>query len=115
MGKSLLGRFSLLVAASAGKQASTQMSSAISKASYNFHLDRITYFVEDETTWNSIDLVAFETLPRLVEVEAVRMIMETIQTKPASTDFWISCVFPDDDELADGSTISQVVAAMLSE
>jgi homocysteine S-methyltransferase len=91
------------------------MSSAISKASYSFHLDRITCFVEDETTWNSINLVAFETLPRLAEVEAVRTVMETIQTKPASKDFWISCVFPDDDELPDGSTISQVVVAMLSE
>lgn len=85
------------------------------KGLYNFHLDRITCFVEDEPTWNSVDLVAFETLPRLAEVEAVRMVMETIQTRTASKDFWISCVFPDDDELPDGSTISQIVAAMLSE
>jgi homocysteine S-methyltransferase len=63
------------------------------KGLYSFHLDRITCFVEDETTWNSIDLVVFKTLPRLAEVEAVRMVMETIQTKPASKDFWISCVF----------------------
>jgi homocysteine S-methyltransferase len=51
---------------------------------YHFHLDRITCFVEDEKTWNNIDLVAFETLPRLAEVQAVRMVMENIRTKSVS-------------------------------
>jgi homocysteine S-methyltransferase len=85
------------------------------KGLYKFHLDRITCFAEDETTWSNVDLVAFETLPRLAEVEAVRMVMEAIQTTTASKDFWISCVFPNGDELPDGSTISQIVEAMLSE
>jgi hypothetical protein len=41
--------------------------------------------------------------------------MDTIQARTSPKDFWISCVFPRGDELPDGSTISQVVAAMLSE
>jgi homocysteine S-methyltransferase len=86
-----------------------------SKGLYDFHLARITCFVEDEATWSSIDLVAFETIPRLAEVEAVRIAMETVKTRTAPKGFWISCVFPDDDELPDGSNISQIVAAMLSE
>lgn len=86
-----------------------------SKGLYDFHLDRISCFVEDEATWNSIDMVAFETLPCLAEVEAVRMAMETVTSRAASKKFWISCVFPYDNALPDGSTISQIVATTLSE
>jgi homocysteine S-methyltransferase len=87
-------------------------------ALYHFHLDRLACFADDAATWADIDLVAFETLPRRAEVEAVRMVMDTIhQTRTSSKDFWISCVFPrgDDELLPDGSTISEVVVAMLSE
>lgn len=87
----------------------------VSQGLYGFHLDRIACFVEDEPTWRSIDLVAFETLPRLAEVEAARMVMETVTRRTTPKEFWISCVFPDGDELPDGSNISQIVAAMLSE
>ena len=86
-----------------------------SQGLYRFHLDRITCFVEDENTWNNIDLVAFETLPRLVEVQAVRMVMENVRTRGVPKKFWISCVFPDYDELPDRSSISEIVTAMLSE
>ena len=86
-----------------------------SKGLYDFHLDRITCFAGDAATWNSIDMVAFETLPRLAEVEAVRVVMETINAKAPSKNFWISCVFSNDDELPDGSTIPDVVEALLSE
>jgi homocysteine S-methyltransferase len=86
-----------------------------SQGLYHFHLDRIACFVEDENTWNNIDLVAFETLPRLAEVQAVRMVMENVRTRGVPKKFWISCVFPDYDELPDGSSISEIVTAMLSE
>jgi homocysteine S-methyltransferase len=85
-----------------------------SKGLYDFHLDRISCFVDFEATWSNIDLVAFETLPRLAEIEAVRMVMRTVNASAASKKFWISCVFPDDDKLPDRSTITDVVAAMLS-
>jgi S-methylmethionine-dependent homocysteine/selenocysteine methylase len=54
-------------------------------------------------------------LPRLAEVKAVRMVMENIRTRSVSKEFWISCVFPDYDELPDGSSISEVVTTMLFE
>ena len=86
-----------------------------SEGLYDFHLDRITCFAEDEETWNNIDLVAFETLPRLEEIYAVRMVMGTVNSRAASREFWISCVFPDGEDLPDGNFTEDVVAAMLSE
>jgi homocysteine S-methyltransferase len=85
-----------------------------SKGLYDFHLDRITCFTEDEETWDSIGLVGFETLPRLAEIEAVRLVMHNVNSSRGQKEFWISCVFPNDDDLPDGSTITDVVAAMLS-
>ena len=74
---------------------------------YHWHLDRIKPFRE---VWTEIDLVAFETLPRLSEIQAVRKVMKSI---PAIKPYWISCVFPGDDNLPDGSTVKEVTDAML--
>lgn len=74
-----------------------------------FHRDRLNIF-QDSEEWNDVDLVAFETLPRLDEVVAVRRVMESTQGK----EYWISCVFPNQDEsLPDGSEIMTLVKAML--
>jgi homocysteine S-methyltransferase len=81
----------------------------------DFHLDRLMCFAIDPTTWDDIDLVAFETLPRLTEVQATRLAMEELSErghKPKP--FWISCVFPnEDDNLPDDSSVRQVLHAML--
>ena len=83
---------------------------------YKFHMDRILCFVEKNNTWNDIDIVAFETLPRVAEIEAVRLVMGELEAKhKLKKRFWISCVFPDDDKLPDGSTIPAVLDAMLSQ
>ncbi|RMD40375.1 hypothetical protein DV735_g4749, partial [Chaetothyriales sp. CBS 134920] len=76
-----------------------------------FHRQRLELFASDEATWASIDLLAFETLPRLDEIRAVRQVMRDAPAKPT----WVSCVFPgpDTDSLPDGSTIPEVVAALL--
>ncbi|KAJ5619168.1 hypothetical protein N7510_003152 [Penicillium lagena] len=56
-----------------------------------------------------VQYVAFETLPRLDEVRAVR---RAIRAAAIEVPFWISCVFPEkDDVLPDGSSIEQVVSA----
>ena len=86
-----------------------------SEGLYGFHLERITCFAEDEATWGSVDLVAFETLPRLAEIAAVRMVMETVNARADPKRFWISCVFPKNEDLPDGSSIAEVVTTMLSE
>ncbi|KAK5281108.1 AdoMet-homocysteine methyltransferase, partial [Exophiala xenobiotica] len=76
---------------------------------YNFHMDRISTFTSSEE-WKEIDLVAFETLPRIDEVRAARKVMLGVVDKP----YWISCVFPNDDQkLPDGSGIDELVSTML--
>ncbi len=70
-------------------------------------------FEADEKTWDEIDLVAFETLPRVDEIQAVRSTMELLSTQKP---FWISAVFPnEDDQLPDGSEVIDVLEAMVAQ
>lgn len=80
---------------------------------YWWHLDRLKLFVEAEGDLLSrMQYVAFETLPRLDEVCAVR---RAIRDSGITAPFWISCVFPrEDDLLPDGSSIEQVVEAAVT-
>jgi homocysteine S-methyltransferase len=60
-----------------------------------FHLERLRVFAEDEETWGMIDIIAFETIPVLWEVRAIKRAMagltrEGKERKP----WWISLVFP---------------------
>ncbi|KAJ5512643.1 hypothetical protein N7463_002195 [Penicillium fimorum] len=77
---------------------------------YLWHLDRLRMFVEaDGDLVSRVRYVAFETLPRLDEVRAVR---RAIRDSAFDVPFWIACVFPrDDDLLPDGSSVEQVVRA----
>lgn len=76
---------------------------------YKFHSERVSTFT-DSNEWKEIDLVAFETLPRIDEVRVARRVMREVRDRQ----YWISCVFPNDDQkLPDGSSIEEVVAAML--
>ncbi|RDW64177.1 hypothetical protein BP5796_10679 [Coleophoma crateriformis] len=74
-----------------------------------WHQERIQVFSQDANCWDQIHIVAFETLPMLPEVVAVREVMEGVG-KP----FWIACVFPGEGtELPDSSAIKDIVKAML--
>lgn len=76
---------------------------------YDFHFKRISCFV-DSPEWKDIDLVAIETLPRVDEVRVARRMMQKITDKP----YWISCVFPGQDErLPDGTEVDQLVQHLL--
>lgn len=80
---------------------------------YRWHLDRLRLFAEAEGDLLSrVQYVAFETLPRLDEVRAVR---RAIRDSGITAPFWISCVFPrEDDLLPDGSEIERVVDAAVA-
>ncbi|KAJ5089190.1 hypothetical protein N7532_007874 [Penicillium argentinense] len=70
---------------------------------YQWHLERLRLFQ---------DYVAFETLPRLDEVRAVR---RAIRDSGIVARFWIACVFPREDEcLPDGSSVEEVVKAAIA-
>ncbi|KAL4893115.1 Homocysteine S-methyltransferase [Aspergillus ambiguus] len=79
-------------------------------ALFRWHLERLQLFLQAEGGLvERVQYVAFETLPRLDEVRAVR---RAIRAAGIAVPFWISCVFPrEDDALPDGNSIEQVVDA----
>ncbi|KAI1428177.1 Homocysteine S-methyltransferase [Xylaria sp. FL1777] len=91
---------------------------------FRWHADRMSLFASIPRLGSRVDFVAFETVPRLDEILAIRQ----LTTLPAShsadsavlgplarTPYWISCVFPGSARaLPDGSSISQVIRALLS-
>ena len=79
-----------------------------------WHADRLRIFRGSSTTWDGIDLVAFETVPLRNEILAARAAMGGLNTELSEKHWWISCVFPNDDmRLPDGSMVMEVVEAML--
>ncbi|KAK0624809.1 Homocysteine S-methyltransferase [Bombardia bombarda] len=90
-----------------------------SKKLFDWHMERFMLFVKASGLLQRTSYVAFETIPRADEIMAVRRVIAAVgrlgpvaskRVKP-----WISCVFPgDDDRLPDGSSVEDVVTAMLS-
>jgi homocysteine S-methyltransferase len=85
----------------------------------DWHKDRLDIFTEREEVWYDVDMVAFETVPLLAEIEAVRQTILMAQQNSANCKrekpFWISCVFPGKEfRLPDGSPVGDVVRAMLA-
>lgn len=75
-----------------------------------WHFERAMLFAKQERLLSRVHYLAFETIPRLDEVKAVREVLTAFQIPG-----WISCVFPgDDDRLPDGSTVEDVVTAALA-
>lgn len=112
-----------LVALSLGAYGATMLPSTEYSGDYgsmtgskliDFHNNRLSVFLNNPDAWKEIDLLAFETLPRLNEIQAVRQVTSSIplqQRKP----YWISCVFPgEENQLPDGASIREVVTALLS-
>ncbi|OXN03856.1 hypothetical protein CDV58_07216, partial [Aspergillus fumigatus] len=81
---------------------------------FQWHLERLRLFLEaDEKLAERVQYVAFETLPRLDEIRAVR---RAIRTAGLNVPFWVACVFPGEEAtLPDGSSIGQIVQAALAE
>ncbi|TLS26329.1 hypothetical protein PpBr36_04707 [Pyricularia pennisetigena] len=94
-----------------------------SAALSRWHLDRLAlYAAAGADVPSRCAYVAFETVPNLAEVWAVREAVTRLRQGASASSscrfpsrFWISCVFPREDErLADGSSVEQVVEAMLT-
>ncbi|RHZ45555.1 homocysteine S-methyltransferase family protein [Aspergillus thermomutatus] len=81
---------------------------------FQWHLERLRLFLEaDERLPERVQYVAFETLPRLDEIRAVR---RAIRAAGMDVPFWVACVFPGEEAtLPDGSSIEQVVRAAVAE
>ncbi|KAF8070161.1 Homocysteine S-methyltransferase [Lyophyllum atratum] len=66
-----------------------------------FHLDRLLVYARDPKTWRMIDIVAFETIPLVREVKAIRKAVASLQNALAAEGvdlvpkpWWISFVLP---------------------
>ncbi|CAN8099694.1 unnamed protein product [Discula destructiva] len=71
--------------------------------------ERLALFAGDDVM-GRISYVACETIPRLDEIRALRTAVADFTAAPC----WVACVFPGEgDALPDGSSIEQVVEAML--
>ena len=81
-----------------------------------WHRRRAEVFCNDQDSWEEVNFVAFETLPLLAEIFAVRDVMGDIVGLGDEKQFWISCVFPGEGNcLPDGSSVREVMKAMLGE
>jgi homocysteine S-methyltransferase len=83
-----------------------------------WHSERLAVFSADAATWREVDMVAFETVPLVAEIEAVRRSMFALAGRgERKRRFWISCVFPGEGNsvsaLPDGTGVREVVRAML--
>ncbi|KAF5385996.1 hypothetical protein D9615_002537 [Tricholomella constricta] len=66
-----------------------------------FHLDRLLIFARDPEAWSIIDIIAFETVPLVREVKAIRMAMLSLKETMAAEGvdlapkpWWITFVLP---------------------
>ncbi|GMK57931.1 hypothetical protein CspeluHIS016_0407650 [Cutaneotrichosporon spelunceum] len=95
-----------------------------------FHLDRLRIYASDEATWSRITCLAFETIPVLREIRAIRRAvaalnceMEASQEKENKFErkpFWIASAYPDGHMGQRGPTgkpveMSEIAAALLGE
>ena len=93
----------------------------------DFHLQRLRVFANDIDTWATIDCIAFETVPLVREITAIRGAMALLEEelKPRAQRFpwkpwWISTVWPEgrypQGIRPDGvpMTVKDVVAFLLS-
>ncbi|KAK5956110.1 AdoMet-homocysteine methyltransferase [Knufia fluminis] len=79
----------------------------------HWHVARIAMYW---ASWDKVDVVAFETIPRLDEVRAVRTAANVNRHAKVMKPYWVTCVFRgEDDRLPDGSSIEDVVRALFEE
>lgn len=91
-----------------------------------FHLERLQIFANNSDAWNTIDCIAFETVPLAREIRAIRKAVGILQARRGNQSFtmkpwWISLVCPSgkcpETEHAGGPHLSmgQVAEATLGE
>ncbi|KAI1329220.1 Homocysteine S-methyltransferase [Xylariaceae sp. FL0255] len=87
---------------------------------FSWHLSRIDLFAKVPLLASRVDFLAFETVPRRDEILAIRQLTKFLSSAASDSPlgmvpFWISCVFPNEDcALPDGTSIDQVIEALLS-
>jgi homocysteine S-methyltransferase len=59
------------------------------------HLERLSMYSADEDTWSKVVWVAFETIPVVAEIRAVRRAMKSLENSGRGKKFWITSAFPE--------------------
>ncbi|KAK4684966.1 hypothetical protein P7C73_g5198, partial [Tremellales sp. Uapishka_1] len=59
----------------------------------DFHYDKVSVFAQDAETWAQIQWIAFETIPLLREITAIRKCMTRLRTEGREKNFWITSAF----------------------
>ncbi|VDC07592.1 unnamed protein product [Peniophora sp. CBMAI 1063] len=94
---------------------------AAEDALMNFHLERLRIYARDKETWNEVDMLAFETVPLLREVHAIRRAVtalydEGAEEKPWSVStVWDGGAFPEAQEREVESAVKEVMDAFFGE
>lgn len=79
----------------------------------HWHVARIAMYW---ASWDKVDIVAFETIPRLDELRAVRTAANVNRHSKVMKPYWVTCVFPNEDErLPDGSSVEDIVKTLFEE
>ncbi|KAJ7141108.1 Homocysteine S-methyltransferase [Mycena epipterygia] len=76
-----------------GRKSEEEATTALAR----WHLERLCVFADDAAAWAAVDFFAFETVPLVREVWAIRMAMKALEERGGgarSKPWWISCVFP---------------------
>jgi len=82
-----------------------------------FHLSRLRIYAADPS-WDKVQWIAFETVPVLSEMAAIRRAMGQLAADGKTKPFWITAAFPGGkhgqlDEQGDSVPVLRVVEAML--
>ncbi|KAJ7090919.1 Homocysteine S-methyltransferase [Mycena belliarum] len=98
---------------------------AATEALARFHFERLCVFADDAATWAAVDVIAFETVPLVREIRAIRTAVAALEARHAGArkPWWISCVFPGghfpESALGEGDAgkvpVGAVVAAALGD
>ncbi|WWD21641.1 hypothetical protein CI109_106127 [Kwoniella shandongensis] len=107
----------------------TQEEEVAVEALAQFHLDKLRVFASDLETWKQVDWIAFETVPVLHEVKAIRRAMGVLNVELAKEyagddhwwekKFWITSPFPSGQHPQlikngqDHASIQQVLSAFI--
>ncbi|KAG5981358.1 hypothetical protein E4U55_003014 [Claviceps digitariae] len=79
-----------------------------------WHTERMRLFTSITDLNSRLGYLAFETIPRVDEIKAMRRALDDIP-ELASIPFWMTCVYPDDRfTLPSGASVEEAVDAMLS-
>nr|WOD45991.1 AdoMet-homocysteine methyltransferase [Trichoderma atroviride] len=79
-----------------------------------WHRERLEVFGAIKDIKQRVQYIALETVPRLDEVISMRRALSAVPGLFPGLPFWISCLFPNEDEnIPDGSSPEDVLRAML--